>query len=599
MKPFTRDLFWSYLRTVAYLRPIQLIFLIHKRLHLNSRKVPHIPQVSLRSGVGFNPGIEGVHRSYDNESFIFLNKIKSLSNGIPDWACQDMPKLWRYNLHYFEYLHDSQRSLENKCLLVTDWIRHNPPGTEDAWEPYTVSLRIVNWIKFFLLSKEANQEVGNEKLPRREWIESLYQQALWLEQNIEYHILANHYLKNGVALFFAAVCFEGGDADRWLKKGLGIVRNELKEQFLADGGHFERSSMYHSICVVDYLDVLNLAKNLPAAISCEIEGEFTGKVTTALDFLSGICLPDGAIPLFNDSAFGIAPTPHQIFEYAERVIGYKDPSPSNRLVVSTFQSSGYYVCRKAGDMIIVDCGPIGPDYQPGHAHCDTLSYELAIDGRRVVVDSGVFDYEPSQERRYARSTRAHNTVMVDGEEQSEIWGVFRVARRAKPVQGHIHKMGYESVLFEGAHDGYGRLKGKLIHRRRISYEGQGSWLITDVLEGNGTHRMESFVHIHPDFTIVPSGEGVVGIERDGEAIAVIETLSTCCMEIEQGCYFPEFGLSQKNPVLAFSCSGEVPLQLSYQIQKARDRRTEAHRHANSFPVTLLPSRGERAGNQNL
>ena len=599
MKSFARDRFRLYLQTALYLRPTQLLFLIRNRLRLPPVRWPRARRVGLRHGVGFMPSVHGPHQSHDGEALIFLKQKKSFSNGKPDWVCREMPKLWRYNLHYFDYLHDPQRSFENKCLLITDWVQHNPPGTEDAWEPYTVSIRIVNWIKFFLLSNEANQEEGNEKLPRREWIKSLYQQALWLEQHIEYHILANHYLKNGAALFFAGVYFEGVDANRWLKKGLGILQDELKEQFLADGGHFERSSMYHCICLVDYLDVLNLAKNSPAAISCEIADEFTGKVTTALDFLSGICMPDGAIPLFNDSAFGIAPTPHQIFEYAERVLGYKPPSPSNNLVVSAFQSSGYYVCRRAGDMIIVDCGPIGPDYQPGHAHCDTLSYELTIDGQRVVIDSGVFDYEPSQERRYARSTRAHNTVMVDGEEQSEIWGVFRVARRAKPVQGHIDKTGHESVLFEGAHDGYRRLTGKLIHRRQISYGGQGSWVITDVLEGSGAHRMESFVHIHPDFTIVPSGEDVFGIERDGEAIAMIEALSTCRIEIEQGCYFLEFGLSRKNPVLAFSCSGEVPLQLSYRIQKARDRRTEAHRHANSLPVTLLPSRGECAGNQNL
>jgi len=86
---------------------------------------------------------------------------------------------------------------------------------------------------------------------------------------------------------------------------------------------------------------------------------------------------------------------------------------------------------------------------------------------------------------------------------------------------------------------------------------------------------------------------------DGEPIAVIEALNICRMEIQQGCYFPEFGLSQKNPVLAFSCHGEVPLQLSYRIQKTRDRQTQAHRHANPLSVTLLPSRGERTGNQNL
>lgn len=544
-------------------------------------------------------GVAFFHSTKGDTQFCFLGQPKWFEQRKVDWMCRDMPKLWRYNLHYFDYLHDPQRSFENKCCLITDWIQNNPPGTEDAWEPYTVSLRIVNWVKFFLFLNVANLEGGMERLPRREWVDSLYRQALWLEQHIEYHILANHYLKNGVALVFAGVYFEGVDADRWFRKGLRILREELREQFLADGGHYERSPMYHSICVVDYLDVLNLVQNSPTATSSEITNKFAGTVTTALEFLSGICFPDGTIPLFNDSAFGIASTSHQIFDYAERVIGYKASEPTKNLAVNAFPSSGYYVCRKADDMIIIDCGQIGPDYQPGHAHCDTLSYELAIDGRRVVVDSGVCDYEPSQERAYARSTRAHNTVMVDGEEQSEIWGVFRVARRAKPIQGHIDKTGHESVLFEGAHDGYRRLSGKPIHRRRMSYDGQGSWMIRDLLEGSGMHRMESFVHFHPHCLLVPSGEGVFRIERDGEAIAVIETLNTCRMEIQQGCYFPEFGLSQKNPVLAFSCHGEVPLQLSYRIQKTSDRQTQARGHANPLSVTLLPSRGECTGNQNL
>ncbi len=599
MKSFARDRFRLYLQTALYLRPTQLLFLIRNRLCLTPVRWPRARRIGLRHGVGFMPGVHGLHQSHDGEAIIFLKQKKSSSNGKPDWACKDMPKLWRYNLHYFDYLHDPHRSCENKRLLITDWILNNPPGTEDAWEPYTVSLRIANWIKFFLLLNVVGPEDKSERLPTCEWLDSLYQQALWLEQNIEYHILANHYLKNGVALFFAGMYFEGVDADRWLRKGLEILRGELKEQFLADGGHFERSPMYHSICVVDYLDVVNLAYNSPAAISCEIADEFAGKVTAALDFLSGICLPDGAIPLFNDSAFGIAPTPRQIFDYAEKVIGYKAPSPSNSLVVNAFPSSGYYVCRKAGDMIIIDCGPIGPDYQPGHAHCDTLSYELAIDGRRVVVDSGVFDYEPSQERAYARSTRAHNTIIVDGEEQSEIWGVFRVARRARPIQGHIDKTGQESILFEGAHDGYKRLNGKPIHRRQISYDGQGSWVVTDELEGTGIHRMESFVHIHPDCAIVESGIRSFSISRCEKVIATVEALSACQMKIEQGCYFPEFGLRQENLVIAFSCSGEIPLKLSYRIRKARDRQTETHRHANPFSVTLLSPRGECAGNQNV
>lgn len=581
-----------YLRTLAYLRPSQVAYFMRRRILHQSGSVARTSSAKTRVGISMIPGLCASNSTGDDQSFCFLRQSKSHQPGQVDWVSKDMPKLWRYNLHYFDYLHDLQRSHENKSLLITDWIQHNPEGAEDAWEPYTVSLRIVNWIKFFLTIGSTSFKENTEERLKDDWLESLYRQALWLEQNIEYHFLANHYLKNGVALFFAGVYFEGVDADRWFQKGLKIVREELAEQFLADGGHFERSPMYHSICLVDYLDVINLASGSSSAIPDDIATEFTDKVKKAVDFLSGICLPDGAITLYNDSALGIAPTPHQIFRYAERVVQHKPPSQPNGLMINAYPSSGYYVWRLADDMIIVDCGPIGAEYNPAHAHCDVLSYELALDGRRVVVDSGVFDYEPSQERVYARSTRAHNTVMVDGEEQSEIWGVFRVARRACPIMAQVKKVGDGAVRFEGAHDGYRRLSGKPIHRRTISSDGQGSWIITDELEGTGVHEMESFVHIHPDMTIAALGTNSVGIELAGKVVATIEALNACKMQVIAGCYFPEFGLSQKNSVLAFSCSGVLPLQLSYRIQKTTDYSTKAHRHANSLPVTLFPSGGE-------
>ena len=584
-----------YLRTLAHLRPSQIAYFLRRRILHQSGSIVQTSAAKIRFGISMQSGVCVSSSTGDDRSFCFLRQSKTHRPGHVDWVSKDMPKLWRYNLHYFDYLHDPHRSYDSKSLLITDWIQHNPEETEDAWEPYTASLRIVNWIKFFLAIGHSSFKERTEGLLTGEWVESLYQQALWLEQNIEYHFLANHYLKNGVALFFAGVYFEGIDADRWFQKGLKILREELDEQFLADGGHFERSPMYHSICLVDYLDVLNLAQNSSAAIPCGMVNEFVGKVTKAVDFLNGTCLPDGAIPLFNDSALGIAPTPHQISAYAERVIKYNAPTQSNGLMVRAYPSSGYYVWRQDDDMIIVDCGPIGAEYNPAHAHCDVLSYELAIDGRRVIVDSGVYDYEPSEERAYARSTKAHNTVMIDGEEQSEVWGVFRVARRAKPLSAHMEQTAHEAIQFEGAHDGYMRLSGRPIHTRRISchYE-EASWIITDVVEGNGTHRMESLVHIHPDFTIAQLSPRSIRIEYDGNAVAIIEASNTCQMKIERGCYFAEFGLSQKNRVLVFSCSGELPLQLSYRIQKTTDRYTKVIRHANSLPVTLFPSGGERS-----
>ena len=552
----------QYVRTLSSLKASQVAYFVLRRFLPVRTFRPMKAKPRLRHGVRIASGYLCVTPFVEAHTFRFLNRTMVFPNGQVDWSCREMPKLWRYNLHYFDYLHDQTRPLEHRKQLVADWVQKTRPGMEDAWEPYTVSLRIVNWIKFFLEAAEAVQQ---------EWIESLYLQALWLEQNIEYHILANHYLKNGVALFFAGLYFEGVDADRWLKKGVKILREELEEQFLADGGHYERSPMYHAICVSDYLDVLNLAQNSQVTINLEETAKVRQRVTASLNFLHDICLPDNEIPLFNDSAFGIAPTPTQIFNYASRVMGYESPVKPTGLVIHEKSQSGYYVCRNGEDVIIIDCGSIGPDYQPGHAHCDTLSYELAINGRRVIVDSGVFDYEPSSERAYARSTRAHNTVVVDGEEQSEVWGVFRVARRAKPLRAFFEKQVDGSVMFQGAHDGYGRLAGKPIHKRNMSYDGQGSWVIKDMLEGRGTHRMESYIHIHPDFQVTQSGASIRVIEPSGNTMAIVEALGPSPMRVEQGWYFPEFGLKRENPVIVFTCSGEVPLNLSYRIQKVISR----------------------------
>ncbi|ULA63025.1 MAG: Heparinase [Nitrospira sp.] len=545
-----------YAHTLRYLRASQWWHqLLYRLPKLSPTPIPLQP-VSLRPCVRLLYGI-AMHQPDDRDTaFTFLHREKVFDPACIPWACVDMPKLWRYNLHYFDYLQHPQRSIQNKSHLITDWIEHNPQGTVDAWEPYTVSLRMVNWIKFFLAHKELTQQG---------WTESLYLQALWLEQNIEYHILANHYLKNGVALFFAGMYFDGQDANRWLKKGLQILREELDEQFLQDGGHFERSPMYHSICVMDYLDVLNLMQSSSAVMKFEEVGHFRARTIQSLDFLHDLCFPDGEIPLFNDSAFGIAPRPSDIFDYAVNVIGYVRPETRNGLAVNQKTHSGYYILRKGIDMMVIDCGLIGPDYQPGHAHCDTLSYELTVMGRRMIVDSGVHDYEAGPHRAYARSTKAHNTIMIDGEEQSEVWGLFRVARRARPIHAMAMLTPDQHAVFEGAHDGYRRLSGSVTHRRRIEFDGNTTWCIADDLDGAGKHRAQSFIHLHPDFTAVIEGRYVRVLDASGAEWASLEFLTEGEIGVEDSWFFPEFGRAIKNQTITHACSGAMPMRCSYRI----------------------------------
>jgi uncharacterized heparinase superfamily protein len=249
----------------------------------------------------------------------------------------------------------------------------------------------------------------------------LYSQTLWLEGNIERHLLANHLFKNAKALLFAGLLFEGPDAGRWRGKGLDLLRRELPEQVLPDGGHFERSPMYHSMILEDCLDLLNLCRGSGLA---ELDG-FAGVLARACrrmtGFLLGMCHPDGQIALFNDAAFGIEASPQELSGYYEGVTADASLTPSGRSW--SFPYTGYFVMApREGDRLIVDCGPVGPDYQPGHSHCDTLSFELSLGGRRVIVDSGCCQYEDGEIRRYNRGNLGHNTVTVDGENQSEVWG---------------------------------------------------------------------------------------------------------------------------------------------------------------------------------
>ncbi|WP_342348769.1 alginate lyase family protein [uncultured Nitrospira sp.] len=569
-----------YARTLSHLKASQLVYLYLRRgLPRISRQ--HRPtEVFRRQKIGIQKSLPLTQSSGGDYRFVFLNQSMEFSKGQIDWVCKDMPKLWRYNLHYFDFLQDPHRSTEGRSLVISDWIEHNPLGTQDAWEPYAASLRIVNWVKFFLSLSIVPVEKGGggdghvpdplSEVLNAEWLKSLYLQALWLEQNIEFHFLANHYLKNGVALFFAGMFFEGRDAERWLKKGLKILCEELEEQFLADGAHFERSPMYHSISVVDFVDVLNLMRSSNQAMVFAEMDHMRAKTVQALNFLHDICLPDGDIPLFNDSAFGIAPSPSRIFDYAKQAIGYEPPAYPMDLSTYAKSASGYYVIRKGGDMMVIDCGPIGPDYNPAHAHCDTLSYELSLNGRRVIVDSGVYDYEPSLQRAYARSTKAHNTVVVDGQEQSEMWGVFRVARRAKPLFARLTNPGDGHVKFEGAHDGYRRFSGQVIHERSVEFDGFSTWIVKDDIQGNGTHSLESYVHLHPDCTFTQTGQRILVSDQRGLPLFCLEIVGPGESRVEEGWYFPEFGVERKKHVVVFTRTGPLPLSLSYRITKASE-----------------------------
>src|SRR5579872_3327434 len=191
------------------------------------------------------------------QAFRFLNHDGSVQSAA-DWNSPVQQKLWLYNLHYFDDLtagNSSNRTIWH-CDLIDRWIAENPVMHGNGWEPYPVSLRIVNWIKWAL---------GGADL-KEAWLTSLATQTRGLEKRLEWHLLGNHLFANAKALIFAGLFFDGPEARRWLDKGLSILTTELGEQVLADGGHFELSPMYHSIILEDVLDLINAARTFPGYV---------------------------------------------------------------------------------------------------------------------------------------------------------------------------------------------------------------------------------------------------------------------------------------------------------------------------------------------
>ncbi|MFM8892755.1 MAG: heparinase II/III family protein, partial [Planctomycetia bacterium] len=337
------------------------------------------------------------------------------------WDPRDTDLLWRYNAHYFDDLNAEGATSRSAWHgpLIERWLCDVPPGSSPAWDPYPLSTRLVNWIKHAL--------AGGTLSPRA--VDSMAAQARWLSKRVEWHLQGNHLWINGKALIFAGLFFEGDEADRWMRLGTRIVDRELDIQILADGGHFERSPMYHSLVLEDMLDLVNVVRVFGHG-DTPLCNRILGRLPSARRWLAAMIHPDARISFFNDATFGVAPEPSELDRYAQSLPFGAPCLPADG--ITHLQSSGYVRLQRGPAVLIMDVGDVGPDFCPAHAHADTLAIELSLFGQRVIVNSGISCYGTGEERLRQRGTAAHSTVTVEGLDSSEVWSGFRVARRARP-----------------------------------------------------------------------------------------------------------------------------------------------------------------------
>ncbi|MGD9872946.1 MAG: heparinase II/III family protein [Kiritimatiellia bacterium] len=468
-----------------------------------------------------------------------------------DWNNPLWPRLWLYHLHYFDGL-CAEVTDANCDLLIERWVRENPPGNGCGWEPYPLSRRTVNWVKYILRGHSLSELA----------VHTLAIQARYLFSRLEYHLLGNHLLANATALVFAGLFFSGKEADRWYRRGMRILQRQLTEQILPDGGHIERSPMYHAIILEDLLDVIQLHR----IYGLEYPVEWNETVRKMLVWLKVMTHPDGGFALFNDCALNVAAKTAKLEEYAFRLgITHEDDGGGSKWL----EDSGYLKVEDGNLVLFFDAGPVGPSYQPGHAHADTFSLEVSIGVQRLIVDSGTSCYGVSPERLRQRGTAAHNTLSVDGLDSTEVWSSHRAGRKACVTSLKFSQPpGGQGLALLASHDGFTRFRGVGLHSRRLDVR-NGRMVIEDRLSGTGQHQVGLTFHFHPDITVTAGGEGVFDLKnREGMFLGSLIMDNALRAECEPSTWHPEFGVTKSALKISGTCTGKLPMHFVTVLELA-------------------------------
>ena len=387
----------------------------------------------------------------------------------------------------------------------------------DVWNAYTASHRVINLLCALSLYR-ANKGPPDAQA-ETEILGHVRLCAAFINNNLERDLQYNHLLKNYVAL----AVYGAGLAQRvpqfdFLSRA---IPKALRQNVLADGGHAERCPLYHLLSLLD-MDLL--------IASSVLDGEGAADLVRTREnmqrALGVVTHPDGDIALFNDSWHGEAPPAGQLLN-AEPI------AETARL-----PDTGYVRIGRGGDAVIFDCGPCGPDDNPGHAHADFLSLEASIGQKRFLVDSGVPTYTAGPDRDASRSARAHNGPRLEGVEPIEFWKSFRVGRRGRAWEiGSQTLSGIAPLWCAGAQNGYAPVGVEV--RRFVGLWPGEAILVCDAWIGPVRQPARTDLLIPASWS--PDDNGALAFMQDGVRVAV-SAVAGRLDDCQPDRYWPRFGL---------------------------------------------------------
>ncbi len=566
------------MRTVGHLRMSQVMWraryaVEHAVQKRSSNRLTAAADLSLREDVPVPDVMKDVGASskvlsqLGRGSLTLLNRELSLGQlGCFDWKPDSVSPLSIINLHYHEWLLPvvaQAASGDDECChlfrtIINDWIDNCSLAqchqNRMAWNSFAIATRVGSWIQSLWRLGDRLKAVDPKTLDKM--VYSLREQLCHLASHIEWDLRGNHVLRDAVGLAWGSRAFCGRESDRWSQLAADIARSQVQEQILEDGGHFERSPMYHCHVMDDILLLYSLLEDV------ETRRVLREAWSRAAEFLARVIDTDGQLPLLNDAARAPEHSPVSVIQGGQR---FGIPSPSLSSGARYFPDTGLALWRGVNWSCTYDVAAVGPDYQPGHAHADTLSVLCSYQGTPVFIDTGTFDYENSARRQYERSTAAHNTVELDGECSSEVWGVFRVGRRAKVhnVDFRGRKQGFEC---SACHDGYRHLAGKPVHTRSVQVADTDGLTIEDQLAGSGSHSVSGGYLLNPGWHATEHDHGWMLRHDSGTRLFVgIKSNVMIHKSVEERPSYPEYGIEVPTTRLCWSYQGQFPARIETRV----------------------------------
>lgn len=420
--------------------------------------------------------------------------------------------------------------------IIDSWMEENRPYIGIHWtSALEVGIRLISWIWAFHFIKKSNK-LSDEFI--KKFISFIWLHADYLENNLNIGRYSNnHLVGEASALAMAGLYFnEFKKADKWRRKGLSILGKEALIQILPDGGGVEQAASYLRFILEFFL----LAFILASKNGVKVSDPAMSRLESAFDFIAYSRMPDGNTPNFGDSddaraiflgdnnywdfrgilALGAAIFMRGDFKWLagqpsqellwlggrkcfNNFIKLKEKRPETTSV--SYKESGYTILRdgwnKNANYLLFDSGSLG--YKSGaHGHADVLSVQVSCFGENIFADPGTYAYNLDQEfRNYFRSTKAHNTVTVDGNDQAKMNG--RMSWASIPEGKILNEYTSPEVdVVVAEHDGYMENSNPVSHQRCIIFPKTNPYfLIIDKLSSTGPHSYGLHYNLHPDMEL--------------------------------------------------------------------------------------------------